>query len=106
MGQNVAKHGMGHKAKLISQAGNATKFQAQRQAIMRTIGKRKEPEISLDPRCPTEAERAWVRSMAENVRLQVPKGVFRYASHEQANLEWETWMGETMAAMAQESRDD
>ncbi|GAB6056938.1 hypothetical protein JCM31598_00550 [Desulfonatronum parangueonense] len=81
-------------------------IQAERQASMRTIGKRKEPEISLGPRCPTEAERAWVRSMAEKVRLQVPKGVFRYASHEQANQEWEAWMGETMAAMAQESRDE
>lgn len=73
---------------------------------MRTIGKRKEPEISLVPRCPTEAERAWVRSMAENVRLQVPKGVYRYASHEEANRQWEAWMGETMAASAREFRDE
>ena len=73
---------------------------------MRTIGKRKEPEISLVPRCPTEAERAWVRSMAENVRLRVPKGVFRYASIEDANRQWETWMGETMAAASQEFLDE
>ncbi len=73
---------------------------------MRTIGKRKEPEISLVPRCPTEAERAWVRSMAENVRLQVPKGVYRYASLEEANRQWEAWMGETMAVAARELRDE
>ena len=73
---------------------------------MRTLGKRKEPEISLVSRCPTEAEQAWVRSMAENVRLQVPKGVYRYASHEEANQQWEAWMGETMAATAQHFRDE
>ncbi len=44
--------------------------------------------------------------MAENVRLLVPKGVFRYASLEDANRQWEAWMGETMAAAAREFRDE
>ena len=31
-------------------------------------------------------------------RTRVPKGVFIYASHEQANQDWERWRAATMAA--------
>lgn len=73
---------------------------------MKTIGLRQEQAISLTPRPPSEEERAFVRSMAARCRLQVSKGVFRYASHEEANQDWERWMAETMAVHALELRHE
>lgn len=64
-------------------------------SIRRTIGKRKYPEGSLEPKPPTDEE---IRQDREKnlLPLRVPKGVFRYKSHEEANKDWERWMTDTV----------
>ena len=62
------------------------------QAISRALGRRKNREIG-PLRAPTEQERGWVRRMARK-QTGVPKGVYRYDSMEQANLDWERWHAE------------
>lgn len=63
-----------------------------KQEFSRTLGRRAKGVIGpLRP--PTEPEREWVRRMARK-RTRVPKGVYRYGSMEQANLDWERWHAE------------
>ncbi len=62
----------------------------------RTLGRRVPPTIG-PVRPPTEQQRAWVRQMAR-YRTRVPKGIFRYASMEQANADWERWHAEMVTA--------
>jgi len=62
------------------------------QEFSRTLGRRTNRHIGpLRP--PTDQEREWVRRMARK-RTRVPKGVYRYTSMEQANLDWERWHAE------------
>ena len=62
----------------------------------RTLGRRITPIVGpLRP--PTERQREWVRRMAR-YRTRVPKGIFRYASMEQANADWERWHAEMVTA--------
>lgn len=64
-------------------------------SIRRTIGKRKYPKGSLEPRPPTEEEIRQDRD--KNILpLRVPKGIFHYRSHEEANKDWEKWMVDTV----------
>lgn len=59
------------------------------QGFSRTIGRRQaRPAGELRP--PTAEEVAWVDSMAQR-RTRVPKGVYRYRSHAEANADWERW---------------
>ncbi len=58
----------------------------------RTLGRRIPPTTG-PVRPPTEQQRAWVRQMSRR-RTRVPKGIFRYASMEQANADWEHWHAE------------
>ncbi|MCK5542448.1 MAG: hypothetical protein KAI40_07120 [Desulfobacterales bacterium] len=60
---------------------------------MRTIGKRKQRSYGL--RSPTQEERDWLISLS-NFRTRVPKGIFRYKNHEEANKAWDRWMAETL----------
>lgn len=61
----------------------------------RIIGKRKQREIGpLAP--PTPEERAWLASFAER-RTPVPKGVYRYRTHEEANADCDRWNAELVA---------
>ena len=48
---------------------------------------------------PTEEEIRWIRSMSQ-YRTRVPKGVFRYRSHDEANADWERWHAELVAEVA------
>lgn len=61
----------------------------------RIIGRRR-PRAFGTLRPPTEEERAWIADMAAR-RTRVPKGVFRYRSHAEANADWERWQAELMA---------
>lgn len=62
----------------------------------RVIGRRRQlPAGALRP--PAREERDWVVAMARG-RTRVPKGVFRYRSHAEANADWEQWMADMLAA--------
>ena len=62
----------------------------------RIIGHRKPRGIG-QPGPPTSQEQAWLSSFARR-RTRVPKGIFRYRSHEEANADWERWNAELVAA--------
>ena len=59
---------------------------------MRIIGKRTSPEPGQPP---SREARAAMTRMA-NYEMNVHKGVFIYASHEEANADWEMWRLQTM----------
>lgn len=61
----------------------------------RTIGNRQPPPAGY-LRPPSAEERAWVAAMARH-RTRVPKGVFRYRSHAEANADWERWQAQGIA---------
>jgi hypothetical protein len=68
----------------------------------RTVGRRLAPDLALRARTaagPTPEEIEWIRAMS-NYRTRVPKGVFRYRSHAEANADWERWHAELVAATA------
>jgi hypothetical protein len=66
----------------------------------RVIGKRIQREIGpLAP--PTREEQEWLASFAKRC-TRVPKGIFRYPSHEEANADWERWNAELVAQTAAE----
>jgi hypothetical protein len=54
---------------------------------------------------PTAVAREAMTRMAR-YRTRVPKGVFIYASHEQANQDWERWRAEAMRLNSFASGDD
>lgn len=57
------------------------------EGFSRTLGKRRPAPAGTPP----DAEaRAAMAAMAQ-YRTRVPKGVFIYASHEAANVDWEHW---------------
>jgi hypothetical protein len=62
----------------------------------RIIGRRRPRDIG-EPGPPTDQEQAWLLSFA-NRRTRVPKGIFRYRTHEEANADWERWNAELVAA--------
>ena len=60
--------------------------------------------VICDPHNLSEREqeaicRGWVRQMAQE-RTRVPKGVFRYRSLTEANVDWERWHAERVAQVA------
>ncbi|CAK0740231.1 conserved hypothetical protein [Gammaproteobacteria bacterium] len=61
----------------------------------RIIGCRKVREMGA-PGSPTSEERAWFVNFSHR-RTRVPKGVFRYRTHEEANADWERWNAELVA---------
>ena len=62
----------------------------------RLVGHRKPRGIG-QPEPPTPQEQDWLSSFAQR-RTLVPKGIFRYRSHEEANADWERWHAELVAA--------
>ena len=69
------------------------------QGFQRIIGRRKCRQVSPVP-CPPDLKQEKLRNP---VYTRVPKGVFRYNSHEEANRDWEKWMAETMAHRARQA---
>jgi hypothetical protein len=63
--------------------------------VFRTIGRRRTPPAGV-LRAPTPEEQDWVRRMSA-YRTRVPKGVFRYASAEEANADWDRWRADSLA---------
>ena len=62
--------------------------------IRRTIGRRSQRPVGvLAP--PSAEEIAWREAMSRT-RTRVPKGVFRYASIEEANADWERWHADSV----------
>jgi hypothetical protein len=62
---------------------------------MRVVGKRSSPAFGL--RGPTAAE---IEASVQNARFAprvVPKGIYRYRSHEEANADMDRWIAEGMA---------
>ncbi|NBC14394.1 MAG: hypothetical protein GVY09_13845 [Gammaproteobacteria bacterium] len=77
-------------------------------AHRRTLGKRLAPDLSQRDRTkagPTPEEVEWIRAMS-NYRTRVPKGVFRYHSHEEANADRERWHAELVAETARQRKRD
>lgn len=64
------------------------------EVFIREVGKRRRPPAGEPP---AKAARDAMTAMA-NHRTRAPKGVFIYASHEQANQDWEIWRQEAMRA--------
>jgi hypothetical protein len=64
-------------------------------SIRRIIGKRSQREIGVLG-APSSEEQAWLASFAGR-RTGVPKGIFRYRTHEEANADWERWNAELVA---------
>ncbi|MFO1322243.1 MAG: hypothetical protein U1F52_21760 [Burkholderiales bacterium] len=62
--------------------------------IKRTLG-RSDPIASALPLPPDAHAREWVGAMGR-FRTRVPKGVFRYRTHEDANRDWERWQVDTI----------
>ena len=62
----------------------------------RIIGQRQAPLLGA-LRAPTADERAWVARMAP-AQTRVPKGVFRYASLQEAGADWERWQADAITA--------
>jgi hypothetical protein len=56
---------------------------------MKKFGRKDRP-FGLRP--PTKEEMEWVESWAKLYVSRVPKGVFKYKSHEEANADWDKWM--------------
>ena len=56
---------------------------------MRILGRKDRP-FGLRP--PTKEEMEWVESWAKLYVSRVPKGVFKYKNHEEANADWDKWM--------------
>lgn len=64
------------------------------ETFLRVIGKRRRPEAGTPP---SALVRATMTTMA-NYETRVPRGVFIYSSHEEANRDWEKWRQHTMRA--------
>jgi hypothetical protein len=60
------------------------------------IGHRQTPLLGT-LRAPSADERTWVARMAPS-QTRVPKGVFRYRSLHEANVEWERWQADAVTA--------
>jgi hypothetical protein len=67
----------------------------------RVVGRRR-PQIGGGP--PSREARAAMEKMAR-YRTRVPKGIFIYASHEEANHDREKWLIDAMVATAEARRD-
>lgn len=66
----------------------------------RTVGSRTPPPFgALRP--PTAEERAWMVGFARQ-RTRVPKGLFRYRSHDEANADWERWQAAALAELCKQ----
>jgi hypothetical protein len=57
--------------------------------IRRPIGRRLQRPLGVLT-TPSAEEMAWREAMSRT-RTRVRKGVFRYASNEEANADWESW---------------
>lgn len=66
------------------------------QPIARVVGRRREPPVGVPP---SAAARQALDSLAQR-RTRVPKGVIRYASHEEMTRDRERWTAEAMAELA------
>jgi hypothetical protein len=66
--------------------------------FIRVVGKRRPPPAGAPP---TLAARQAMSQMAR-YRTRAPKGVFIYASHEQANRDREAWLVDAMLSMHQD----
>ncbi len=62
----------------------------------RIIGHRQTPLPGL-LRPPDAEARDWVARMAP-AQTRAPKGVFRYASQQEANADWERWQADAITA--------
>ena len=62
----------------------------------RVIGKRRPPREG-ELRAPSSQDLERVRQL-NSFAARVPKGVFRYRTHEEANADWTVWTAATMAA--------
>jgi hypothetical protein len=66
-------------------------FHLERCKKVRILGRKDRP-FGLRP--PTKEEMEWVESLAKQYISRVPKGIFRYKNHEEANADWDKWMAQ------------
>jgi len=64
------------------------------QTVIRIIGRRKTGGIT--PGIISQEHMDWMDSMKKSIKLRVPKGIFRYKSHEEANADMERWLAKTL----------
>ena len=65
------------------------------QTFIRIIGRRKTGGIT--PGIISQEHMDWMDSMKKSIKLCVPKGIFRYKSHDEANADMERWLAKTVA---------
>ena len=65
------------------------------QTFIRIIGRRKTGGIT--PGTISQKHMDWMDSMNTSIKLCVPKGIFRYKSHDEANADMERWLAKTVA---------
>jgi len=63
----------------------------------RVIGRRK--VLGVSPGTITKEMMDWMDSM-NNYKTRIPKGIFRYKNHEEANKAMDEWLVQTMVASA------
>ena len=78
------------------------------ETFLRTVGRRHHAprstrEVPGSP--PPEATRRALANMAR-YSTRVPRGVFIYRSHEEANGDWDRWRQQAMLANSRVPRDD
>lgn len=65
----------------------------------RVIGRRKSSGVS--PGTISKEQMDWMDSM-NSYKICIPRGIFRYKSHEEANVDMEKWLAKTMATSNKE----
>ena len=64
------------------------------QEFSRILGRRKMGGVT--PGTITQDGIDWINAMNKSVKLRIPKGVFRYKSHEEANADMDRWLAESV----------
>lgn len=68
------------------------------QPIRKVVGHRISPaRLTGIPCGPSEALKALLQENAARGTSRVPKGIFRYRSHEEANRDWDRWQAQAIA---------
>ena len=67
------------------------------QPLQRTVGRRQSPALNESGKGPSASLQALLLELSAT-RTRVPKGVFRYTTHEEANRDQERWRAATVVA--------
>ncbi|MHB8252741.1 MAG: hypothetical protein ACYDEV_03385 [Acidiferrobacter sp.] len=72
------------------------------QPLQRIVGRRQSPTLNNSCQGPSLSLQTLLAELAQS-RTRTPKGVFRYATHEEANRDRERWRAAAVAARQHQS---